>query len=45
MTLKMKFIQDPRLEFFEKKSSRFIIQYSVKFIVNSLKTNELVNKI
>ena len=25
MTLKMKFIQDPRLEFFEKKSSRFII--------------------
>ena len=25
MTLKMKFIQDPRLAFFEKKSSRFII--------------------
>ena len=25
MTLKMKFIQSPRLEFFEKKSSRFII--------------------
>ena len=24
MTLKMKFIQDPRLEFFEKKSSRLI---------------------
>ena len=25
MTLKMNFIQYPRLEFFEKKSSRFII--------------------
>ena len=25
MTLKMKFIQDPQLEFFEKKSSCFII--------------------
>ena len=34
MTLKMKFIQDPRLEFFEKKSSRFIIVIIYIYIIN-----------
>ena len=33
MTLKMKFIQDPRLEFFEKKSSRFIIVIIYIYII------------
>ena len=33
MTLKMKFIQDPRLAFFEKKSSRFIIVIIYIYII------------
>ena len=33
MTLKMKFIQGPRLEFFEKKSSRFIIVIIYIYII------------
>ena len=33
MTLKMKFIQSPRLEFFEKKSSRFIIVIIYIYII------------
>ena len=33
MTLKMKFIQDPRLAFFMKKSSRFIIVIIYKYII------------
>ena len=33
MTLKMKFIQDPRLEFFEEKSSHFIIVIIYIYII------------
>ena len=33
MTLKMKFIQDPQLEFFEKKSSCFIIVIIYIYII------------
>ena len=33
MTLKMKFIQDPRLAFFMKKSSRFIIVIIYIYII------------
>ena len=39
MTLKMKFIQDPRLEFFEKKSSRFIIVIIYIYIIYLLGLN------